>query len=310
MKFCLSGGWKMDYLHFNKIFISFVVLCALMCIMQPVLAHNGTMTISYRGSGGYYLGDTVIFDGTDTVGNAPLLKITGPNLPSSGVPVYNLDGAPGSGNTISLNPDGSWKFVWATARIAGIDKMVTARYTVTVFDLSDPRQTASVSVFLKKPEFYINTQVSPVMTGEYIQLSGIAEKGVTNVKIDIADSNGKILNTYTVPVSADGFFSYEVRGKIQPGQYFVSASNPAMKNTLRSTITIVAASGLTSQPITPLPEVIQSENLTAIPSPSPVLTRNVTHVPSAMPLSPFTVIAGLVFSGILLLTISTMRRNP
>jgi hypothetical protein len=300
----------MDYLHFNKIFISFVVLCALMCIMQPVLAQNGTMTIAYRGSGGYYLGDTVIFDGKDTVGNTPLLKITGPNLPPSGVPVYNLDGAPGSGNTISLNPDGSWKFVWSTARIAGIEKMVTARYTVTAFDLSDTRQTASVSVFLKKPEFYINIEPSTVMTGEYIQLNGVAEKGVTNVKIDISDSNGKILNTYTVPVSADGFFSYGFRGKIQPGQYFVSAGNPAMKNTLRSTITVVASSGLTPESTTPLPQVTLSENLTAVPSPSPVISRNVTPLPSAVPLSPFTVIAGLIFSGILLLTTSTRSHKP
>ena len=220
---------------FKGCFFSIVVLIAVICIIQPVLAQNGTMTISYRGSGGYYIGDTIVFDGKNTVGNNTLLKISGPNLPTSGVPVYDLGGDPGSGNTVPGDSDGTWRFAWSSANTKGIDKLVTARYTVTVFDLANPRQTASTSFFLKKPEFYINPQTGPVQQGDYIQLSGVAEKGVTNVKIDITDSTGKILHTHTAPVSADGFFNYEFRGDMQPGQYFVSAGNPSMKDILRST---------------------------------------------------------------------------
>jgi hypothetical protein len=99
---------------------------------------------------GYYIGDTIIFDGEGTIGNTTLLKITGPGLPVTGVPVYDLDGTPGSGNTAPMNNDSTWKFMWSSANIKGIDKLMTARYTITAFDLINPGQSASVSVFLKK----------------------------------------------------------------------------------------------------------------------------------------------------------------
>jgi hypothetical protein len=115
-----------------------------------------------EGGGGYYSGDTIIFDGKITVGNTTFLKISGPGLPSHRVPVYDLNGIPGSGNTAPINQDGSWKFVWFSANIVGVEKLVTARYTIKAFDLTNPEKTASVSIFMKKPEFYINPQQSMV----------------------------------------------------------------------------------------------------------------------------------------------------
>jgi hypothetical protein len=137
----------MDNRYLKNYFFSIAVFMAAICIIQPVFAQNGTMTISYRGSGGYYVGDTIVFDGKNTVGNNTLLKITGPNLPTSGVPVYDLGGAPGSGNTVPGDTDGTWRFAWSSANTKGIDKLVTARYTVTAFDRANPRLTASTSFF-------------------------------------------------------------------------------------------------------------------------------------------------------------------
>jgi len=296
----------MKNLHFKKLGISFSILITVICIIQPVFAQAGTMTIYYRGSGGYYLGENIIFDGKDTVGNTTLLKISGPGLPTQGVPVYDLNGITGSGNTVPMNTDGSWKFVWLSANIAGSDKMVTARYTITAFDPADPKNTASVSVFLKKPESYINPQLSPVKPGDYIQLSGVAEQGVTNVKIDITDSGGKILHTYTAPVSGSGYFSYEFRGIMQPGQYFVSASNPVMTTTLKSIITVVP-NELSLPSTTPSPSSTPAENVPVTASSSPGLSQTVTPSPSATPLSPLTVIAGLIFS--LVFTGLTIRKK-
>jgi hypothetical protein len=272
----------MDNRHVKNYFFSIVLLVAAICIIQPVLAQNGTMTISYRGSGGYYIGDTIVFDGKNTVGNNTLLKITGPNLPASGVPVYDLGGSPGSGNTVPGEADGTWRFAWSSANTKGIDKLVTARYTVTAFDLTNPGQSASMSFFLKKPEFYINPQPGPVQPGDYIQLSGVAEKGVTNVKIDITDSTGKILHTHTAPVSADGFFNYEFRGDMQPGQYFVSAANPSMKDIIRSTISIAAPAGA-SLTVTPSTVSTPPENGPVTTTTSAILTQKVTPKPSAAP---------------------------
>ena len=83
----------MGIIPVNKIFCSFLLLCAAACVLQPVMADNGTITIAYRGSGGGYIGDTIVFDGRNTFGNTTLLKITGPGLPAEGVPVNNLNGA-------------------------------------------------------------------------------------------------------------------------------------------------------------------------------------------------------------------------
>ena len=48
--------------------------------IQPVFADAGYVSISYRGSGGYYIGDTITFDGKNTAGNTTVVKITGPGL--------------------------------------------------------------------------------------------------------------------------------------------------------------------------------------------------------------------------------------
>ncbi|MCX6691136.1 MAG: hypothetical protein NTW33_03555 [Methanoregula sp.] len=48
----------------NKIpFPAIVLLFVAMCIVVPVTAASGTVTITLRGSGGYNLGDTIIVDG-------------------------------------------------------------------------------------------------------------------------------------------------------------------------------------------------------------------------------------------------------
>jgi hypothetical protein len=145
------------------------------------------------------------------------LKISGPDLPSQGVPVYDLNGIPGLGNTAPVNQDNSWKFVWSSAKIVGVEKIVTARYTITAFDLTNPEKTASVSILMKKPEFYINPQQSQVNPGDYVQVNGNAERGVTEVKIDISNSNGTILRSYTSSVSGSGYFNCGFRADMQPG---------------------------------------------------------------------------------------------
>src|SRR5208337_4316343 len=115
-------------------------------------AQNGTVSIAYRGAGGYYMGDSIIFDGKNTIGNTTVIKVTGPGLPSEGVPPYNLTDTPGTGNTVVTDASGTWSFYWDSSQAVGIDNLYTARYTFTLFDLSDPQDISSSSVYLKKPE--------------------------------------------------------------------------------------------------------------------------------------------------------------
>jgi hypothetical protein len=115
------------------------------------------------------------------------------------------------------------------------------------------------------------------------------------------------VRTHTAPVSGAGYFNYEFRGDLQPGQYFVTASNPSMKNIIRSTITIVPSNATSSPSTITSPVSTQSENVTV--SPSLGISQQVMPSASTIPLSPLTVIAGLIFSGILVLSGSTGCRK-
>jgi hypothetical protein len=265
------------------------------------------MIISYRGSGGYYLGDTIVFDGRTTVGTPALLKISGPGLPPEGVPVNDLNGVPGSGNTIPVNEDGTWRFVWYSASVKGSEKIRTARYTITAFDLTNPEKTASLTILLKIPDFYINPQKREVIPGDYVQLNGITELGVTELKIEIADSNGTILRSYTSPVSRSGYFHYGFRADMQPGGYVVRVSNPAMKEVLRTTFSVVPPEGTPLPATTTSPISTTSDSVSVPPTPSSSLTQPIAPSPSAIPLSPFTAIAGLITFCVITLVRSTGR---
>ncbi|MDD1696057.1 MAG: hypothetical protein LUQ54_04085 [Methanoregula sp.] len=296
---------KMNILRFKSRSCSIVLLITLICIIQPVLADEGTVTISYRGSGGYNVGDSITFDGRNTVGNITMIKITGPLLPSEGVPLYDLNGIPGSGNTAPLTENGSWRFRWFTDNTAGIEKLITARYTITALDPSNPGKTATTSILLKKPEFYLNAQSGLIYPGDYVQLNGIAEQGVTYVNIEVTDSNGAILHTFISPVSGSGSFYYGFHGDMPPGRYFVRVSNPSMKNPLNSILTVVppGTSNLTS---------FVQDNVTVPPVSTPVPTPPATPVATStptLPLSPLTVIAGLFISAGIILGCSVRLRR-
>ena len=93
-------------------------------------------------------------------------------------------------------------------------------------DLANSEKTATTSVLLKKPEFYIDAQPGPIHPGDYVQLNGVAEKGVTYVVIDVSDSNGTKLHSFISPVSGTGSFNYGFHADMPPGNYFVTVSNP------------------------------------------------------------------------------------
>lgn len=290
----------MNVIYKNIDFFYFTIIIAMICVIQPVLGQDDSMTISYRGSGGYFIGDTIIFDGKNTFGTITLLKISGPGLPPHGVPVYDLNGAPGSGNAVPVNEDGTWKFVWFGENSRGLQKLVTARYTITAFNPTNLEKSASVSILLKKPDFYINPQQSQVNPGDYVQLNGIAELGVTEMKIDVTDVNGTILRSYTSAVSGSGSFNYGFRADLQPGHYVVTVSNPAMNNVLKTDITVVP-SGETAPPATISSPISTPSETVPPPSPSPNLTQPLASSPLVIPLSPLTSIAGLIISGIIAL---------
>jgi hypothetical protein len=216
-----------------------VFLLAVIFCIPPALAESSTMSIAYWGNGGYYIGDTIIFDGISAAGNSTAIKLTGPGLPANGVPIYDLDGAEGTGNPVIVKEDGKWRLVWYTGSIKGVDKMQTARYYITVFDVNNPEVSAKTSVMMKKPDFFVTANPDTLETGEYIQLLGTAEQGTSDIHIVISDEIGKVYRTYDTAASRSGYFTYAFRVDMPPGTYYVTVSSPSVKNTYRTAITIV-----------------------------------------------------------------------
>ena len=226
-------------MHSGRIIAVMVLVIALAFCIQPVLASDETFTITYRGPGGYYIGDNIIFDGINKVGNITVMKVTGPGLPAAGVPVYDLDGTEGTGNPVQVNADGTWRFVWYTSTIKGLDKMQTARYHLIASDSRDPTATSTTSVMMKKPDFYVVASPSTLETGEYLRLIGTAEKAITDIRIEISDANGNVVHTENTGASQTGYFTYALHVDMPPGEYFITVTSPSARTTFRTSITVI-----------------------------------------------------------------------
>jgi hypothetical protein len=290
----------------NRIFCSFLLLCATACILQPVMADNGTISIAYRGSGGGYVGDAVIFDGWNTYGNTTMVKITGPGLPSEGVPVNNLNGPSGTGTPVEVDKNGEWRFGWYSSSVPGVEKLKTGRYTFTAMDSAIPDKSATASFMLKKPDYSITASPNPVNTGKYVELIGTAEQGVAYAKIDIKDSSGKVLHSYSSPVSSSGYFSYGFHVDMAPGQYPVTVSNPSLKVPFGTVISVVYENG--TVPVTAGTVPVQAS---AVPTAEVTVERTAettavvasNPLPTKSPVAPVTILASLL-AGIIVLGIS------
>ena len=273
----------MSVMQINRFFSVLVLLIAAICIIQPVLGANGTVTIAYRGSGGSYIGDTIIFDGQNTVGNITFIRITGPGLPDEGVPIYDLNGIPGSGNPVAVNPDGTWKLAWYTSSIKGVEKMQTAQYILTAADLVHPEISSTAQVFMKKTEFYANLTPNPATNADYVSVTGSVERGVSYVRIDVTDNSGKIYRTYSSPVSASGYFNYGFHVDMQPGQYYITVSNPSIKSPLQMVLTVLPPQTQTSIGTTvAVTPGNPTASITDLISPSATIIQNPPGIPAGM----------------------------
>jgi hypothetical protein len=292
----------MKLIPVNRFFCSFLLLCAAACVLQPVMAEAGTITIGYRGSGGIYIGDTIIFDGKNTFGNTTLLKITGPGLPSEGMPINNLNGPSGTGTPVGVDQYGMWKFVWYASNVPGLEKMQTARYTFIATDSLNPGESTTTSLLLQRPEFYITVSPNPSNPGDYIQLIGKAEQDITSAKIEITDASGKVLHSFTSLVDSSGSLSYSFHEDMEPGQYTVTVSNPTLKAPYRTVMSVVAAEGTLLVTTVTMPDqgsAVPTAEVTEGAAPAPASETS----PAKSPVSPVTILAALM-AGIIVAGIS------
>jgi len=234
-------------------------------ILQPVMADNGTISIAYRGSGGGYVGDTIVFDGKNTYGNITMISIIGPGLPAEGVPAANLNGPAGTGTPVRVDPDGTWKYTWYSSSIPGNENLQTWRYLFIAADAVQPEKSATASFMLKKPEYRITASPNPVHPGGYVELTGIAERGGDSAMIAVSDSSGNVMHTFTSPVSASGSFSYSFHADMDPGQYTVTVHSPALRNPFGGVLIVAPEGNITPVAIPP----VAPSRVSPFPEPDP-----------------------------------------
>jgi len=169
------------------------------------------------------------------------------------VPIYDLNGDAGTGSVIPGETAGSWKFAWYTSTIQGIEKLQTARYTLTVFDKTIPDKTATTSILLKKPEFFVVAIPSVAGHGDYVQLTGSIEKGVTSAHFDITDVSGNRVHSYDTSVSSSGYFNKGFHIDMPPGVYHITMSSPSVRTTYRSYLTVEPKKSPAGIPETTIP---------------------------------------------------------
>lgn len=273
-----------------KLFSGILLLIVLVVCILPVQAQEGTVSIAYRGQGTYYVGNYVIFDGKNTVGNTTVITVTGPGLPAAGVPPYNLTDVAGTGNTVVTDASGAWSFYWDSSRATGAGNLDSARYTFTVFDQSNHQINASASVFIRQPEFYATVSPNPSVFNDYVQVSGRVDSPADTIEIDVLDGAGNKVHTFTSPVSMGGYFQYGFHVDMQPGTYTVTISSPSLSNGLTEPLTVVSSNAnLTSgEPsltasLTPIPELV-SGSTTMSPQATPATASGAgTLVISSVP---------------------------
>lgn len=275
----------MGILPADKVFCSLLLLCAAACVLQPVIGASGTITIAYRGSGGGYIGDNVVFDGRNTYGNTTLIRITGPGLPAGGVSPNNLNGPAGTATPVAVDQYGTWKFVWFASIVPGIDKLQTAKYTFTATDSRDPDKSAATAFMLKKREYSIKASPETVTAGGYVNLIGYTEEEITSVNIEVTNTSGNVLYSANPPVSSSGYFSYGFHADLAPGRYQVTVSNPALKVPFGTTFTVTTGEETfpASTSMTPFPAMTTVADTATVPAP----------LPTRSPASPVTIIAAL-----------------
>lgn len=216
---------------------------------------KGAVTIVAAGDQSYYLGEEIKFSGTNTETYKTYLFIVGPNLPTNGANIANVDPRhwPSYDNVVSsfkaidVNGDNTWSWKWGTANYA-LDAG-----TYTIYAVSQPYTKANlgmaaygtVSIIIKKLFISATASQSTVAKGDRIYITGTAEGDPSSVQIWVLGKNKYIKATESV--NSDASFKFEVRQEVTAnlysGQYFVVAQHPMQNNRFDiDTVDVVGAS--------------------------------------------------------------------
>ena len=201
---------------------------------------KGTVTMTYEGTGTYYLGETIKLSGTNTDNQTTYLFAIGPNLASNGVSVADIstatrDEVGWTFKAIDVNTDDTWSYKWDTSALT---KTLDAG-TYTIYAAADPRykdslsstQYTSASIVLKKPFITAAPSSNSIAKGDKLFIRGNAEGKPANVYVWIFGKNYRSCQN-SASVKSDASYEYKLdRGdtaNLYAGQYFMVVQHPMM----------------------------------------------------------------------------------
>ena len=195
---------------------------------------KGAVTITTSGNQSFFLGEEITLSGENTDSDTIHLFITGPNLPSAGANLADLqavvEGDAASFTTENVNADNTWEYNWATANL-NVDAGSYTIYAVATPNNRDNLRSAkyaTASVIIKKPFVTANASAAVVAKGDELKITGVAEGKPSNLAVWLFGTNLYLAETATV--KDDGTYSYTVsRGTTQnlaTGQYFAVVQHP------------------------------------------------------------------------------------
>jgi len=201
---------------------------------------KGQVTVTYEGTGTYYLGEVIDLSGTNTDSNTVYLYLVGPNLPTNGVSladitVTSLDNNAATFKSVDVNTDNTWTYKWDTSQLtvtidAGTYTIYAAAEPQTKDNLSNV-QYSTASVVLKKPFVTASTSANTLAQGDILYIQGTAEGKPNDVFIWIFGKNYRDCQE-SATVNSDATYSYKLdRGdtaNLYAGQYFAVVQHPMM----------------------------------------------------------------------------------
>ncbi|MCK9631226.1 MAG: hypothetical protein M0R30_06240 [Methanoregula sp.] len=208
--------------------------------LSPVSAEKPVVIILAEGDGSYYLGEEVIFRGTNSDSDSTYLFMTGPGISASGgkltAPHQNVvNGDPGSFDTATTKPDHSWEYTLYTYNLP----LDPGSYTIHAVSqpqakdwFNDLTTYGTTSIIIKKP--FISAVVSPssVPRGQPFTVTGIAEGDPTEVQVWII--GGKYAYNAMVPVNPDASYAFnagtQIAANLPTGPAFLIVQHPMQNN--------------------------------------------------------------------------------
>jgi hypothetical protein len=207
---------------------------------------------SAAGTKTAYLGEMVTLSGSSPGSDIVYLFMTGPNLPSNGVALNNINRRTDMGGftTADVDPDGKWTYKWYTNQIGG--KIDAGTYTVWVTDRPVDRSHLSGSDYVSIP---VLLQQPGITAGASTATGGLMVRTVPDGAVLFVNGEYKGVTPVTIP-------------DLPVGNHVISVSSPGYQNL---TTQVVVKEGALTEVSIPLPDEKGSIYVNTTPSGAEIL---------------------------------------